>query len=85
LIRSGFKIEVHSPAQKSTDKAVEPTLGAYSSISRPAASRKNKRKISLKTSNERVEDTPANLQPGEGPSHALGGGRILSLMHRKFI
>jgi hypothetical protein len=49
--------------------------GASSSISLPTASRKNKRKVSLKSSNEQDEDTSTSLKPREGSSHALGGGR----------
>jgi hypothetical protein len=75
LIQSGFKIEVHPPAQKLTDKFVEPMQGASSSTSPPVVSRKNKRKTSLKISDEQVEATPTSLQTGEGSSHALGGGR----------
>ena len=57
------------------DKVVEPTQGASSSTSPLVVSRKNKRKTSLKISDERVENTPTSLQKCEGPSHALGGGR----------
>jgi len=50
LIQSRFKIEVHSHAQNSTDKVVEPMEGASSSTIPPIVSRENKRKINLKTS-----------------------------------
>jgi len=49
--------------------------GASSSTSTLFVSKKNKRKISLKTSDEGVENTPTNLQTCEGYSHMLGGGR----------
>jgi hypothetical protein len=85
LICSGFKIKVHPPSQKSIDKVVEPTPGASSSISPPIVSRKNKRKISLKTSmNELRTLQLVCKQVKDLLMHWVEVG-ILSLMHKKFI
>jgi hypothetical protein len=75
FLQSRFEPEVYVPTKKFLDRSVEPMEGASPSSSRPAVSRKNKRKSSSNIPEEKFEVTLINLQTGEGSSRVLGRGK----------